>query len=366
MESTELKHARTGFDDIGTDPDLDGQAGGTEKLPKPPTRFAEAEIVNYISRLCANGRQEVAAKYFIDNAQQILGSKLNMKEKLNHLMYLPRLIQGAAGTKYGYQKLLKKAAGIEATLKGIDVPPGGAFIDLGCGAHDPLALATYYYLNGFAPCFGIDLLAPRNEKYSALSMYDIIANARSFPNRYCRAGTEPAQIQRRLSGFALGMFERGNFYGGFGKLRDEIRFEAKDIVESSAEPGSASLIASYAVLEHVSDIQGVCAHLFRLLKPGGIVFHFVDLADHRSYRGDKKFGPLSFLCEEEAPPNMNRLRAPEIVAAHQAAGFEIIKDKRGTIGMPDDVRKNLTARFRNMSVEDLSAIKLQILARRPW
>jgi SAM-dependent methyltransferase len=335
------------------------------KMRSAPARFTEKGFSSYVAQLCAAGKHEAAARYFIQNAHELLKSNLNPKEKLNHLLFLPRLIQAGSGTKHGYQKLLRKAGGVENFLTGLELPPGGAFVELGCGAHDPLALSTYYFLNGFEPCYGVDLLEPRNELYSALSMYDILTNVRSFPRRYCRTGTETQALSARLLDLNIAAFERGEFKAGFGKAQDRIAFLIKDIVEAGIEEGSVSLLVSFAVLEHVSDIHGVCKALFGLLKPGGVIFHFVDLADHRAYRGDPSFGPLSFLTEPDAPKNMNRLRASEITEAHRQVGFEILKDVRGTVDMPKEIEARLLPRFRAMELDDVRAIKQQLLVRRP-
>jgi SAM-dependent methyltransferase len=330
-----------------------------------PARFTEKGFTAYIAQLCAAGKHEAAAKYFLQHAHELLESNLNPKEKLNHFLFLPRLIQAGSGTKHGYQKLLRKAQGVENFLTGLELPPGGAFVELGCGAHDPLALSTYYFLNGFEPCYGVDLLEPRNELYSALSMYDILSNVRSFPRRYCRTGTDPHELLGRLQELNLAAFERGKFDEGFGKARDKVVFKPVDVVKAGIGKGSVSLLVSFAVLEHVSDIKGVCESLFDLLKPGGVAFHFVDLADHRAYRGDPNFGPLSFLIEPDAPKNMNRLRAPEITEMHQRTGFEILKDVRGMVDMPKEIEAKLLPRFRSMALDDVRAIKQQLLVRRP-
>ncbi|HMN70393.1 MAG TPA: methyltransferase domain-containing protein [Rhodoblastus sp.] len=290
---------------------------------------------------------------------------MNGKEKLNHLIYLPRIIQGGGGTKHGYQKLRIKAAGVERAIKGLALPKGGAFIELGCGAHDPLALPTYFYLNGFEPCYGIDLLPPRTEYYSAMSMYDICLNVRTFPRSYCRPGVEPKDILARLKDFHLTKFEQGNLAAGFGAAKDKVKFLQEDICEADIKRESCSLIVSFAVLEHVTDITRVAQTLYDLLLPGGVVYHFVDLADHRSYRGDGAFGPLSFLADEVAPPNMNRLRAPQITEAHVAAGFEVLRDSRETAEMPDEILKNLQPRFKAFSLEDVSVIKQSLILRKP-
>ena len=339
-------------------------AAKTAKLVEPKS-FSEKSFSQYIIDLCAAGRHRAAENYYLKNVRQLLDSKINGKEKLNHLIYLPRIIQSGGGTKHGYQKLRIKAAGVERAIKGLALPKGGAFIELGCGAHDPLALPTYFYLNGFEPCYGIDLLPPRTEYYSALSMYDICVNVRAFPRFYARPGVEPKDVLPRLKPFHLTRFEQGSLAGGFGAASDKIKFLQEDICQADIKKESCSLIVSFAVLEHVTDISRVAQTLYDLLLPGGVVYHFVDLADHRSYRGDGAFGPLSFLADEVAPPNMNRLRAPQITEAHVAAGFEILRDSRESVEMPDEILKNLQPRFREFSPEDVSVIKQSLILRKP-
>lgn len=341
------------------------QRGGNAAKLVEPASFSEKAFSQHIINLCAAGRHRAAETYYLKALRGLLDSNINGKEKLNHLIYLPRIIQSGGGTKHGYQKLRTKATGVERALRNVTLPKGGAFIELGCGAHDPLALSTYFYLNGFEPAYGIDLLPPRNEYYSALSMFDICQNIKSVPKSYCRPGVDPKDVLARLRDFRPASFEQGKFVGGFGLARDRVKFLQEDICEADIARGSCSLIVSFAVLEHVTDIARVAQTLYDLLLPGGIAYHFVDLADHRSYRGDGKIGPLDFLAEEEAPPNMNRLRAPQITQAHVDAGFEIVKDDRGRAEMPDWVRENLQPQFKVFSLEDASTIKQSLIARKP-
>jgi hypothetical protein len=136
-------------------------------------------------------------------------------------------------------------------------------------------------------------------------------------------------------------------------------------VKSRIPPNSISLLASFAVFEHVDDIDSVSRHIHGLLKPGGVAYHFIDLADHRSYRGDGVYGPLSFLTEEEAPANMNRLRAPQITEAQVGAGFEILRDARISAPVPAGFEDQLVSRFRAMPLGDVTVVKQHLLVRKP-
>ena len=223
---------------------------------------------------------------------------INLQEKINHLLYLPRQIQAGGKGKHGYAKLLSKTAGIEKQIAGLDLPKGGGFLDCGCGTHDPLALAVYYCLNGLDFAYAVDVSPPRNPAYSAFSMYDILANIRSFPRRYCREGVSPTEIITRLEELPIEQFEKGDFSTGLSRSPDHLRYETCGVEKSTVQPESLGLIVSFAVLEHVDDLAGVCRKLYDSLMPGGIAYHFIDLVDHRSYAADGKYHALSFLTEK--------------------------------------------------------------------
>ena len=328
-----------------------------------PRSFTERGFAEYIIKLCKNGKYEAGGRYYLSHINELLASGVNPKEKINHLIYLSRLIQSGSGMKHGYQKLLRKERGLRQNLEGYDSPPGG-FVEFGCGAHDPIALSVLYYLNGWKPCHAIDLLKPRNEIYSALSMYDIISNIRCFPQRYCFDGTNVTDLVDKISHFDLAAFEAGDFFGGFERIQSDINYEPIDILESSIKENSISRVASFAVLEHVDDIDSICEKLHQVVRPGGIVSHFVDLVDHRVYRRDPQFNSFTFLTEEDAPKGMNRLRASEISESHERHGFEILRDKRQSQIIPEETKQQLLPRYHRMRLEDVSVIKQHLVVRR--
>ena len=335
------------------------------EAPDKPPNFRTPESIDYFLYLIKSDKAKRAGEYLVEMFEDILASNIHIQEKINHLIFLPRLLQRGGATKHGARKLLRKAGMVERNIKGIELPAGGAFVDFGCGAHDPVALATYYYANGFKKAYAIDLLPPRNELYSALAMYDILASIRLFPERYCRPGVTVKQLLKRLSVFNITAFEDGNFSLGMESAAGKVCYEPVDILELSIEPESVSVLFSSAVLEHVSDIDGVCKKIYDGLMPGGVAFHFIDMADHRSYRRGSECGPLSFLTEEIAPKNMNRLRKSEQLAAQHRAGFEIIKLSSVNAELTDDIRSKLVERFRGLDDDDVSTIKMSLTVRKP-
>ena len=343
-----------------------GQEAGTERAGidiQEPKRFTERNFAEYIIRLCELKKHVIAERYYLSHLDKLLVSGINPKEKINNLLYLSRIIQSGAGTKHGYQKLIRKARGLRQSVEGFGSPPGG-FVEFGCGAHDPIALSMLHYLNGFTPCHAIDLLKPRNETYSAFSMYDIISNIRCFPERYCFPGTSAEDIDSRVRQFDLEAFESGDFWGGFERTRRHLNYEPIDILESNIEEHSISRFSSFAVLEHVDDLDSICRKLYEIVCPGGIVYHFVDLADHRVYRRDSEFNSFTFLTEENSPKGMNRLRANEVKETHERHGFRVLRDTRRSEPIPEETLKQLLPKFRRMRVEDVSVVKQTLVLRR--
>ena len=159
-------------------------------------------------------------------------------------------------TRHGYQKLLRKLRGLRRHLEAYDLPPGG-FVEFGCGAYDPIALAVLHYVNGFKPCYAIDLKKPINETYSAYLMYEIITNILCFPQRYCFHGTNVNDLVKNIRLFNFDAFETGDFWGGFEAITEDVIYETGDILQSNIEEGSISRFASFAVLEHVDNIDSV-------------------------------------------------------------------------------------------------------------
>ena len=266
-------------------------------------------------------------------------------------------------TRHGYQKLLRKLRGLKRHIEAYDLPSGG-FVEFGCGAYDPIALAVLHYVNGFKPCYAIDLKKPKNETYSAYLMYEIITNILCFPQRYCFDGTNVNDLVKNIRLFNFDAFETGDFWGGFEAMTEDVIYETGDILQSSIEASSISRLASFAVLEHVDNIDSVCAKIGQIVRSGGICFHFVDLVDHRTYGRSPEYDSYTFLTEKDAPRGMNRLRANEIVEAHERHGFEVLRDERQSGLIPEETKQRLLPKFQRMRLEDVSVIKLNLVVRR--
>lgn len=91
---------------------------------------------------------------------------------------------------------------------------------------------------------------------------------------------------------------------------------------SALDAGTADVVGSYSVLEHVRDLPELLTQSRRLLKPGGLMIHRVDLRDHFF-----KY-PYAFLTFSREtwdrwldPGDLPRHRLDDITQAAQQAGL---------------------------------------------
>ena len=333
--------------------------------PRPKVGFREAAFIAAFGELIEQGREDVALKYLIDQTPHLLASRLNFREKHNHLLFMSRMIQSFGNSKHGYEKLLRKAGATNKAIDGLPIPKGKTFLDFGCGAHDPIALASYYYCNGFERAVACDLLKPRNPAYSAMAMYDILADIALKPKRYLRPEADPELFRRRIEEFDFEAFASGDFYGGFGGMKGKIDYEIKNLVELPIESGELGYVVSFAVFEHVDHLEEVNTWLFDRTTPGGLHYHFIDMADHRFYTPGSGFNEFSFMAEETGPSNLNRVRASEHLKAFERAGFEVVRTTTTEAVMPPETKAALLPKFAAMTEADQNTTKLHVTLRKP-
>lgn len=336
---------------------------------KPATKaapFNEAAFRAELDTLLAAGKKEPALTHLISELPALLGTnRLNRKEKLKHLTFAGRMLQEAGLGKYGAQKLRRKAGNLARVIKRHGLRSRRTFVDLGCGAHEPLGLSVYFYVNGFENAFGSDFMPVSDKAYAALSMADILMDMYIYPEHHMLEGGDLDSYLARIKNFDLEALKRGDLDAGLARVAANVEFKCCDIVEAGITPGSVSFLISYAVFEHVMDIPGVTKHIFDLMEPGGLGFHYIDLADHRAYRHDGDYNEFSFLTEEDCAPNLNRLRVSEQVAAFEAAGFEILENIPKRKPVPEATHKQYLPRFAAMSEIDQDAHALRLVIRKP-
>lgn len=347
------------------EPREDGEVPRSHDRPASRAGFLERAFVEEFNALIEEGAGEHALDLLVENLPAIAASKLNRKEKLNHLLFTSLILQDHAGGKHGYRKLLRKVLSVDEHVRRLKIPADSAFLDFGCGAHDPIAMGLYYYLNGFSRAIACDLQQPRNPVYSALSMYAILANIAIFPERYVRPESDRQVFDDRFREIPTDEFAAGGFDTALDKLAGRVDLRIESLLDLDIDDEELGLVVSFAVMEHVEDIGAVMEWLFRKSRRGGVQYHFIDMADHRSYVPGGRYDAWSFLAEHDAPKSMNRLRKTQFLRAIEDAGFEILASRGTTGDIPAATSRRLLPQWRNMSEEDQRTIKLSVTLRRP-
>ncbi len=129
---------------------------------------------------------------------------------------------------------------------------------------------------------------------------------------------------------------------------------------------SVDLITSTAVLQHVplEEIRAMMGECRRLLRRGGLVCHLIGYHDHYA-DFDRKISVYNFLQYSDkawrlyspALQYQNRLRHRDYVELAQAAGFEVVAERRedGSSSDLDTLRRlPLNERFRGYIPEELA------------
>jgi SAM-dependent methyltransferase len=159
--------------------------------------------------------------------------------------------------------------------------------------------------------------------------------------------------------------------------RFSITYRAPCDFRSTAYPdGSVDAVVSRAVLEHIPPeiLRGIFQEAKRILRPGGIMCHFVDNSDHFGHADTSiplihflKYSNRAFSWLQSGSLYQNRLRHSQYSEMLQAAGFRIereerIVDPKALLALESSP---VAPEFRGFSKEDLAAMDSCFLAVNP-
>ncbi len=147
----------------------------------------------------------------------------------------------------------------------------------------------------------------------------------------------------------------------------EIRYFVPWYDSGVVERESVDMIFSQAVLEHVDDLVHTYQTFYGWLKSDGFMSHQIDFGCHhlaKQWNGHRAYSDLTWkLIKGKRAYLLNR----EPYSTHKhlldSAGFEIVREIKSSdsSGLP---REQLSARFRQLSEEDLTTRTVHILARK--
>lgn len=253
------------------------------------------------------------------------------------------------------------------TLAELDVSFDGATVlELGVGRTAEVCAAAV--LVGAEHARGVDVEvqldpgANLGAGYAGLAERLASGGAQAF---VASVGSSPAAVQRRADDLGPGAWPLafGSFAGDRLPLAD----------------GSLDAILSKSVLEHVRrhHVRPLLRDLRRVLRPGGVMVHIIDLRDHMRIDGDRRvhgdwldalrysdgwFGAMF----GNRSTSINRLRLREWRSVLAESGFELAAEHLDLFDLPVDFdRQRLHPRFRSMPDADLRVGFLTVGVRRP-
>jgi SAM-dependent methyltransferase len=139
------------------------------------------------------------------------------------------------------------------------------------------------------------------------------------------------------------------------------------IEDAAFADDSFEIAVSHACLEHVGAPAAAVRNVARMLVPGGVTTHEIDLRDHRDFAEPLRFlrhGDLVWdLATSRRAAMPNRWRLSDYEHAFAGAGLNIVDLVRvGTVNVTEADRRSFAARFRSRGLEDLETTTIFLTA----
>lgn len=248
------------------------------------------------------------------------------------------------------------------------------------GPGESLGVGLCALLSGSSSYVGLDVLAHSNPERNQLILNELVPlfrdrapnpdkgwphfsnylDERSFPSHIL---TEEA-LQLALKPERIGAIRRAVTEPS---PDDPIKAEYKApwFDPRVIEEGSADLIISHSVLEHVVDLPATYKALYRWAKPGGWMSHQIDFKSHGLTRRWNGFRTCSeglwHVTHGKRPFMINRHPASVHLRLMQDAGFNIVTHQKFL--RTDGIRREeLAPRWADISEEDLNCSGLYVIA----
>lgn len=240
------------------------------------------------------------------------------------------------------------------------------FLEVGCGAMNPLAFGLMWVAFGARRAVGVDLDTVDDVPTAVRALARMAGWLMTTPQTLFGTEFAPSRgtILDRLEGFDLARMETGE---AEGVDMDKLSLQHTPVEKLELEDGECGLVFSSAFLEHVPDVGAALAEIARVTAPGGLGVHNIDGLDHWSY-SDERVRPLEFFTIESDEPivhSSNRVLPVDYPAIFEQHGLEVVKS---TLSMHQEItpefRADLVEPFASRTDEELSPAGIMIWTRK--
>ncbi len=243
---------------------------------------------------------------------------------------------------------------------------GKTYMDLGCGSHHPYGTSAVMFLNGAVKTIAFDV-KETDEQRAAEALYDLLVDCAADPDSWRFSSISRQDFLNNIYRFNIPALKEGDLKRGIAGV--PMKYVVDDIYTNNIPADSVDFMSSRSVLEHFLDFPKALLETKRIMSPGAIAFHSIDLVDHRYYANPDKYHYWSFLAENDdwSDGACNCLRHSEIRKCVAQAGFEILlfHGTKDLVPVPAGFRKYLKGRFKEMSDEDIRIYGTTCVIRKP-
>jgi SAM-dependent methyltransferase len=239
---------------------------------------------------------------------------------------------------------------VEAARRGGIPIPGAQLVEIGPG--HSLGVALSLLLAGASRVATIDTVRYAASRPDPRSFNELL-------RRCTEAGlVEPADVEDPNRALARGL-GRLEYLVVDGRQDWPFRERSKDVVYS------------FSVLEHVRDLRELLEESSRVLRPGGLSIHTIDLRDHYNLGQGENW--LEFLEFDDGKWERmtsarfawcNRMRAPELRTLFGET-FELVEFSEEVSDLPEGFdRRRVAPRFQGFELDELSTSSVSVVGRR--
>lgn len=235
---------------------------------------------------------------------------------------------------------------------GVSLPDDFNYMCLGVGNRNPFALPFLFSLAGASHCYIVEPSpwGKVHSVYYGLQQMALRLLLGDIESEWIDTDVKFASRVKRFIN-ADGFFLKNEVGDVLNK--EHVTWIPDYLEDASIASESVDLISSRSVLEHIFEYEACFDTMWRILRPGGIMFHDIGLGAHSDkdefefYYHPKPHG------EDKNNLQLNELRCSDYIREFEKRGFEVIVVRKTILTEYSLDEKRLQQRFAAYSSEDL-------------